>query len=460
MRRLICTLTLLLGVTSAHAGDVPDSVRRWLGPQNWIKDTQGPILSLGSAGQFDDTHIFAPAVTQDESGQYLMWYPGSQGKPGSRWFRVGLATSRDGKEFQKSPSNPVLGFEEEWRSVLTPTVLRNPDGSLLREDGKIRLFFSSARLGKSGLHTLHESRSVDGVKWDQPSEALLQNAYASSVLKTEKGYEMWYTDVIRRPWLIRHAISTDGHDWKVDERPAVQLGQPWEAEVVLYPAVVKIDGVYLMWYGSYDNAIRRETTAIGFAASADGINWHKHPGNPVLRPDMGREWESNYVGSGSVMRLPDGSFRYWYASRKKPPFENLYFAINTARWAGPDKSSNPNLQVAAKKHPSKENILPMPPKQADSGIIAGGPGDAWIDVLETIDDDDLIVRVWYVPAPARPGEESVAEEVTFLDMWLHGLSAADLAKPETRQRTFKVNGTKTFSTTCGGRTVLVLEPAT
>ena len=330
MHRLICTILLLLAATTAQAADgIPESVRRWLGPQTWVKDTEGPILSLGAPGQFDDTHIFAPAVTRDESGQYLLWYPGSQGKPGSRWFRLGLATSADGKAFQKSSTNPVLGFEEEWRSVLTPTVLRNPDGTLLREDGKIRLFFSSARLGKSGLHTLHESRSADGIKWDKPSEALLQNAYASSILKTEKGYEMWYTDVVRRPWLIRHAVSADGREWKVDDRPAVQLGQAWEAEVVLYPAVVKVDGVYLMWYGSYDNAIRRETTAIGFAASADGINWHKNPNNPVLRPDMGRDWESNYVGSGSVMRLPDGSFRYWYASRKKPPFDNLYFAINT-----------------------------------------------------------------------------------------------------------------------------------
>src|SRR5204863_9328513 len=97
MRRLICTFTLLLIATSARAGEVPESVRRWLGPQNWVKDAEGPVLSLGTPGQFDDTHIFAPAVTRDESGQYLMWYPGSQGKPGSRWFRLGLATSRDGK---------------------------------------------------------------------------------------------------------------------------------------------------------------------------------------------------------------------------------------------------------------------------------------------------------------------------------------------------------------------------
>jgi hypothetical protein len=35
------------------------------------------------------------------------------------------------------------------------------------------------------------------------------------------------------------------------------------------------------------------------------------------------------------MRLPDGSLRMWYASRKKPPFLNKYFAINTALWKTP-----------------------------------------------------------------------------------------------------------------------------
>jgi hypothetical protein len=35
------------------------------------------------------------------------------------------------------------------------------------------------------------------------------------------------------------------------------------------------------------------------------------------------------------MRLSDGSFRMWYASRKQPPFVNKYFAINTAAWKNP-----------------------------------------------------------------------------------------------------------------------------
>jgi hypothetical protein len=32
------------------------------------------------------------------------------------------------------------------------------------------------------------------------------------------------------------------------------------------------------------------------------------------------------------MQLDDGRFRIWYASRKAPPFHNLYFAINSAVW--------------------------------------------------------------------------------------------------------------------------------
>lgn len=41
------------------------------------------------------------------------------------------------------------------------------------------------------------------------------------------------------------------------------------------------------------------------------------------------------MSSQTVIRLADGSFRMFYARRKKPPFTNLYFALNTAVWSGP-----------------------------------------------------------------------------------------------------------------------------
>ena len=40
----------------------PPEIARWLQPQAWERDTEGPILELGEKGAFDDMHIFAPCV--------------------------------------------------------------------------------------------------------------------------------------------------------------------------------------------------------------------------------------------------------------------------------------------------------------------------------------------------------------------------------------------------------------
>ena len=128
----------------------------------------------------------------------------------------------------------------------------------------------------------------------------------------------------------------DGRRWRVSPEPCLVIDQDWEDTRLFYPTVLKVDGVYLMWYASYAKK-SRETTAVGFAVSEDGVKWFKHPQNPVLRADAGRPWESHYVSSQTVVRTDDGGFRIWYSSRKKPPFKNLYFALNTAVWAGPKR---------------------------------------------------------------------------------------------------------------------------
>jgi predicted GH43/DUF377 family glycosyl hydrolase len=330
------------GPTLVAAADVPASLQQWLRPQTWERDVDGPIVSLGKAGDFDDTHIFAPTVASN-GGQFLLWYCGSQGfahdlskqrTPDERVFKLGLAKSSDGKRFEKHAAGPVFAMDEERMSILTPTILRNPDGSVLREDGKMRMWFSSARFGAGGrVQSIQETSSDDGVHWSKASPIQLERAYAPSVVKTERGYQLWYTEPGKYPWRMRHAQSDDGRSWKVTEKPVLEMTQPWEHYVMIYPNVLNVDGVYLMWYASYIHE-DRQTTGIGFAISEDGVTWHKHPDNPVLRPEPARAWESHYVSSHSVMRMSDGSFRIWYASRKAPPFTNLYFALNTARWVG------------------------------------------------------------------------------------------------------------------------------
>ena len=139
-------------------GAPPPELRPWLElPQAWARDTQGPVISLGDAGEFDDTHIFAPAVAL-EDGEFKLWYCGSRGAVRERVFRLGLATSPDGRSFQQHADQPVYEFGDGKHSILTPALLRRPDGATLREEGKLRLWFSSTWFaGESGLHTLHET---------------------------------------------------------------------------------------------------------------------------------------------------------------------------------------------------------------------------------------------------------------------------------------------------------------
>src|SRR4029079_19132529 len=130
--------------------------------------------------------------------------------------------------------------------------------------------------------------------------------------------------------------------------------------------------------------------------------------NPVHRPDPSRPWESNYVGSGCVMRLPDGSFRYWYASRKQPPFNNLYFAINTAHWSGPAPFA-------------MSQLLRLPPEKDDEGLLlADVASGRTVETLEAIDDNNAIIRAWYRPSPD-------SYDVTFLDLWVRGIDAKNLS---------------------------------
>jgi hypothetical protein len=340
MKMMLCLLVAFAGLRAMRPvlvqAQSPDAeLQRWMAPQKWVRDTDGPVLSLGKEGSFDDQHIFAPCVSLLE-GNYLLWYCGSRGTVEDRVFGLGLTTGQDGRAFERHSGNPVLKFADNRHSVLTPTLLADGSGRPIREGGKLRLWFSSTDFhDTTGLHTLHDSTSDDGVHWSPPSSPLLKSVYAPTVLKDGDAYQLWYTDVSTSPWLIRYAESRDGRSWGVEPDAVLKVDQDWELSRLFYPTVRRVDGVLLKWYGSYWKGQGSQKTALGFAVSRDGRHWTKSPHNPVFRPDAERPWESHYVTSQSLIRQDDGSWRIWYASRTKPPFVHKYFAIGTATWTGP-----------------------------------------------------------------------------------------------------------------------------
>ena len=116
----VLLIALPFEVVAAHANDdaVPSSVLRWFGPQKWVRDTEGPVISLGPTGSFDDTHLFAPCVIW-EKGRYRLWYSGSRRNVANRVFSLGMAESADGRTFVKSKGNPIFDFGDGEHSVLT-----------------------------------------------------------------------------------------------------------------------------------------------------------------------------------------------------------------------------------------------------------------------------------------------------------------------------------------------------
>jgi predicted GH43/DUF377 family glycosyl hydrolase len=349
---------LLFGLTQVGStlGQEPaatdDALLRWLSPHAWQRDSEQPALSLGEPGDFDDQHIFAPHVIQ-QGGEYWMYYCGSQrcvdagtykgvakdpahpAASDQRLFKLGLARSKDGVHFARHSRAPVFGFGDDVHSVVTPAILKNPDGSVERENGKLRMYFAAVDFPHGTYkHDLYETTSADGLHWATPT-LVMENAYAPCVIKEGDRYRMWYTWIDRHPWHTNHAESADGTHWTITEKPCIVMDQKWEVKDQVYPMVVKADSVYLMMYGCYWADDRH--TALGFAVSRDGLTWTKHPENPVFRPEPAHDWESNFTTSQTLLRLPDGNFRLWYAGRRKPPWSNLYFAIGTAQWSGPGK---------------------------------------------------------------------------------------------------------------------------
>ncbi len=103
---------------------------------NWTKYGEGPILT--SEGENWTYYIVSPAVLRDQS-VYRMWYSGCKpGEDGRVRCAIGYATSVDGINWTRDPSNPVLvsgpaGSWDNWGAF---------GPSVLNESGNLEIWYS------------------------------------------------------------------------------------------------------------------------------------------------------------------------------------------------------------------------------------------------------------------------------------------------------------------------------
>lgn len=108
------------------------------------------------------------------------------------------------------------------------------------------------------------------------------------------------------------------HDltWQRSDQPvlsAMTTGQMWSRVQLYNPTVIRVDGVYRMWYIGNDTATRVDGLMLGYAESDDGLRWTEHPDNPILRADdlpWGKSWQTPHV----LYDADEHCYKMWFVS--------------------------------------------------------------------------------------------------------------------------------------------------
>ena len=231
---------------------------------NW---TSPEIVLSPAADTGWEDDINRPAIIKKDS-VYHLWYTG-QANGKNSW--IGYATSKDGKNFVRRSSRPVISPTEAWEkaAVMCPDVI-----------------------------------------WD----------------KEEGIYKMWYSGGEQyEPDAIGYAVSKDGLHW--DKRPqpvfVADSSKEWEQYKVTACQVIKRKNDYLMFYIGFRDI---NFAQIGMARSKDGINhWERYKGNPIISP-VKDAWDADACYKPFAIREKN-RWMLWYNGRNQS-VEQIGLAIH------------------------------------------------------------------------------------------------------------------------------------
>lgn len=241
-----------------------------------------PILELGERGTFDDGGIMPCAVVRDGERvllYYVGWNPSS-----SVPYRnaIGVAESRDGgTTFERVFSGPIVDRSRtEPFFTASPCVMRGPDGWQMWYASGTGFVEIEGRI--EPLYLIKYAASEDGLCWHrddhtciEPHHELEANARPTVIVEDGR-YRMWFCYRGSRDYRdgegsyrIGYAESADGIDWTRDDAAAgiAPSASGWDALMQAYPCVVKVHGRKVLFYNG--NGFGR--TGIGYAT------WHEEP---------------------------------------------------------------------------------------------------------------------------------------------------------------------------------------
>lgn len=265
---------------------------------NWNKYPT-EVLHQGSSGKWDSSIHTAAVIYKDNL--FKMWYGGWDGTKG----RIGYAWSTNRINWEKHPTY-VLDVTGDEKQVASPTVIYD-EGKykmwFLSAPSQEILYAESI----DGINNW-ERKTVTGLS----EETYWEGSYGpGTVIKIGDIYYLWYTAVGNDGiWKIGIATSNNGLNWtKYQNNPIMSPTETWEYGHVTNPSVVKDGDSYFFWYhsgGGYNISFSKSTSPFGPIIKPQELNpafWRGGPGSSF---DVAK------VERPSVIKL-NGVFHMWYS---------------------------------------------------------------------------------------------------------------------------------------------------
>jgi predicted GH43/DUF377 family glycosyl hydrolase len=252
-------------------------------------------------------------------------------------YRIGLATSADGLSWTQVGDGAVFGPEtdgQRWDSwgMSSPAVLYDA------ESGEFEMWYSSETAGGTNYDIgFGYATSPDGIHWTHAVDGPVithgplgmwneERIGPLDVVKVDGVYYLYYSATTLLPTFLRQigcAASLDGIHWQ--DCPGNPVYSPDADEASFegleseWPNVIYSDGLWLMAYTGYLGG-QGPLFRIGLAASADGRTWQRLSKDPVIRRPIDENAES-YSTAGPALYLDREAGLLW-----------MWYGDSTAGW--------------------------------------------------------------------------------------------------------------------------------
>lgn len=240
------------------------STMRWVDidrhdPTRIIAMASEPFVPFGKSGTFDE-HGVLPSCVVSAPGVIRLYYCGWMRLVGVPYsMAIGLLESYDdGETFRRLGDGPLFG-----RTLNEPYLEGGP--LVLDYDGVWHMWYTSGTgwVDNEALYVIKHATSTDGIEWKRdglPAIPVVVDAECQArptVIRIGERWHMWFSyryglnfRNAERGYRMGYAWSDDLRSWNRDD----SLGgigvsdSGWDSEMICYPIVFALDGDYYMYY--------------------------------------------------------------------------------------------------------------------------------------------------------------------------------------------------------------------